>query len=273
MRGRLVAVPFGAMTLGESMDCATRDRHSAPDNVGSVRSWSVSHTGSVRHVNQDRYLARDTLGLWLVADGAGGHEGGGRASQVIVDEFERLPPGLSDETIVRESARALKKAHLFLRRCAREQHNHSMIVSTAVVLVLRGERLSCHWVGDSRAYRHRDGQVALLTRDHSLVQELMDTGRLTASEAGRHPQRNVITRAVGADCDTLEIESLTARVEPGDFYLLCSDGLSATLSDTEIAAAFDLSPSLIADALIDAALAKQASDNVTAVVISVPRHR
>jgi len=92
MRGRLVAVPFGAMTLGESMDCATRDRHSAPDNVGSVRSWSVSHTGSVRHVNQDRYLARDTLGLWLVADGAGGHEGGGRASQVIVDEFERLPP-------------------------------------------------------------------------------------------------------------------------------------------------------------------------------------
>ena len=269
---RLVAVPFKAMGLGVSMHCATRDLHSAPDDASAVRSWSVTQTGPVRHVNQDRFLARDELGLWLVADGAGGHEDGGWASQVIADEFQRLLPGLSDEAIVRESARALEKAHLFLRRCAREQHNCSMFVSTAVVLIVRDHMMSCQWVGDSRAYRYRDEQLALLTRDHSLVQELIDAGRLTANEAGRHPQRNVITRAVGADCDTLEIESLSERAEPGDFYLLCSDGLWATLSDAEIAAAFDLSPGLIAGPLVDAVLAKQASDNITAVVISVPRH-
>jgi serine/threonine-protein phosphatase Stp1 len=255
------------------MDRATRDQHSAPDDPGPVRSWSVTHTGAVRHVNQDRYLACDDLGLWLVADGAGGHQGGGTAAQALVEEFGRLQAGLSSEAIVRECARALEKTHVTLRGFAREQNREAMSVTTAVVLILRGENLVCQWAGDSRAYRFRDRQLTLMTRDHSLVQELVDLGRISASEADRHPQRNIITRAVGADCETLEIASLSARVEPGDFYLLCSDGLSATLSDSEIAAAFDLSPSLIAGALVDAALAKRARDNVTAVVVSVPGHR
>lgn len=261
------------MNVNTTTDRTPRDRHSVPGEAGSVRSWGVTHTGAVRQVNQDRFLDRDDLGLWLVADGAGGHQGGGTAAQALVEEFSRLEAGLSNEAMVRECARALQNTHLFLRELAHAQGGEAMSLTTAVVLILLGQNLTCQWIGDSRAYRFRGGQLDLLTHDHSLVQEFVDAGKISASEAGHHPQRNVITRAVGADCDTLDIESVSARVEPGDFYLLCSDGLSGTLSDAEIAAAFDLSPCLIAGALIDAALAKEASDNVTAVVISVPRQR
>lgn len=261
------------MNVNATADRAPRDGHCVPHEAGSVRSWGVTHTGAVRHVNQDRFLDRDDLGLWLVADGAGGHQGGGTAAQALVEEFGRLEAGLSDETIVRESARALQKVHLFLRELAHAQGREAMSLTTSVILILRGQNLTCQWVGDSRAYRFRGGQLDLLTHDHSLVQELVDSGRISAGEAGHHPQRNVITRAVGADCDSLDIARSNSRVEPGDFYLLCSDGLSGTLSDAEIAAAFDLSPCLVARALIDSALAKDASDNVTAVVISVPLER
>ena len=257
--------------MNASMAPEKREPHSSPNGASSVRSWGVSHKGSVRPVNQDRFLARDDLGVWLVADGAGGHEGGGVAAQALVEEFGRLQAGLSNEAIVRECAGALQKTHLFLRALAGD-HEEATGITTAAVLILDTEKLACQWVGDSRVYQFRNGQLTLLTHDHSLVQEMVDAGRITASESERHPQRNIITRAVGANCDTLQIATLTMRAEPGDLYLMCSDGLWGTLSQAQITAAFELSPKAIADALVDAALASHATDNVTAVVVSVPLH-
>jgi len=205
--------------------------------------------------------------VWLVADGAGGHQSGGAAAQAVVEEFARLETG--DEAIVQECRRALQRTHALLRGSAEGENRRAMGLTTAVVLVLCEDEVICHWAGDSRAYRFRDGRLTLLTRDHSLVQELVDLGRISPHEAGDHPQRNIITRAVGADCETLDISSISARVEPGDLYLLCSDGLPAALPEAEIAAAFALSPALIAHALVDAALANRARDNVTALVISM----
>ena len=238
--------------------------------AAAILSWGVTHPGAVRCVNQDSFLARADLGLWMVADGAGGHEGGAMASQAIASELGGLAADLSDGGVVREAALALQRTHEALRQAALSQRANATIATTVVVLVLRDGRATCLWVGDSRAYRFRKGQLTLLTRDHSLVQELMSAGRITADEAENHPQRNVITRAVGANCDHLAVECRIDEVEPGDLYLLCSDGLSGTLPEAEIAATLERPPSLAANALVAAALGKHARDNVTALVVSLP---
>jgi serine/threonine-protein phosphatase Stp1 len=145
-----------------------------------------------------------------------------------------------------------------------------MIASTFVALILRDRHFACLWAGDSRAYLLRAGILSQVSRDHSLVQELVDAGNLAAEDAEHHPHANVITRAVGADSETLELDKIIGQAEPGDRFLLCSDGLSKTLSDGEIAgllAAPDGVPPT--ELLIAAALAHRVNDNVTAVVVEV----
>jgi protein phosphatase/serine/threonine-protein phosphatase Stp1 len=143
-----------------------------------------------------------------------------------------------------------------------------MIASTFVALILRDTHFACLWAGDSRAYLLRHGQLSQISRDHSLVQELVDSGNLAAEDAEHHPHANVITRAIGADSDVLELDKVIGQIEPGDRFLLCSDGLCKTLSEAEITSLLGAPDGVPpTELLIAAALAHRVNDNVTAVVV------
>ena len=154
-------------------------------------------------------------------------------------------------------------------RASEDDGNHVISASTVVVLIARGDHFACLWAGDSRAYLVRDGSMSQITKDHSLVQELVDAGAITAEEAETHPSANVITRAVGSDGE-LVLDKVTSVMLPGDRFLLCSDGLCKTVPDTEIAALMATTgPGGPTELLISAALMHRGRDNVTAVAVEV----
>jgi protein phosphatase/serine/threonine-protein phosphatase Stp1 len=235
-----------------------------------VKSWASTDTGPVRKHNEDSMISRPELGLWAVADGVGGQFGGEIASGMIVSELARLPDTLAPERLALEVRRTLARVHDALRAESRARGLDPGIASTFAGLLLHGGDYKCLWAGDSRAYLYRQGKLSGISRDHSFVQELVDAGHLEAAQAEAHPHANVITRAVGADVAALELDSVTGTTEPGDIFLLCSDGLTKTIPDADIAALLaapdDTSP---ADRLLAAALSRRARDNVTVIVIQV----
>lgn len=234
------------------------------------RSWAMTDVGAVRKHNEDNMLARPDLGLWAVADGAGGHASGEVASGMIVDALSRLPMHLSAGELLSGIRVTITQVHAALREEAARRGGNVMIASTFVGLMIRDRHFACLWAGDSRAYLLRHGQLQQITRDHSLVQELVDAGSLSLEEAERHPHANVITRAVGADDDELELDKVIGQIQPGDRFLLCSDGLSKTLSEQEIQGLLGAPEGVPpTELLIHAALAHRVNDNVTAVVVEV----
>ena len=233
------------------------------------RAWAVTHPGTVRDHNEDIYVNRPDLGLWAVADGAGGHDAGEVASGLIATALDSIPPELTAEETLTQVRMRMAATHAALRERAARQGN-GMIASTVVVLIARHGHFACLWAGDSRAYLLRDGALARVTRDHSLVQELVDCGEITDAEAENHPRANVITRAVGSEADMVELDKVTDRLVGGDRFLLCSDGLSKELSDAEMREILRADgPELAAERLVEAALARKARDNVTVVVLEV----
>jgi protein phosphatase/serine/threonine-protein phosphatase Stp1 len=135
-------------------------------------------------------------------------------------------------------------------------------------MLARNEHFACLWAGDSRAYLLRDGALRQITRDHSLVQELVEAGAIRPEEAEHHPRANVITRAVGAELDDFALDKISGRIQAGDRFLLCSDGLCKTVPEDELASLLsDHAGATPPDTLIAAALALNASDNVTAVAV------
>jgi serine/threonine-protein phosphatase Stp1 len=143
-----------------------------------------------------------------------------------------------------------------------------MVATTVVVLLARDDHFACLWAGDSRAYLLRDHTLTKITRDHSLVQALVESGTISEAEAIGHPQANVITRAVGADSDVLELEKRTGQLMAGDRLLLCSDGLSKTLPEERLAELLSGDEAGGAARLVMAALSAQGTDNITAVTIA-----
>jgi protein phosphatase/serine/threonine-protein phosphatase Stp1 len=234
----------------------------------TTRDWALTHAGTVRPYNEDALVCCAEAGLWAVADGAGGHQAGDVASTMIATALGGIPAALSAEEALSQVRLRLAVVHDALHdRAAREQRTDAVIASTVVVLLVRDGHFACLWAGDSRAYLLRDGALVALTRDHSLVQQLVDAGSLTADQAERHPHANVITRAVGDGEDVLNLDKVTGAVRPGDRFLLCSDGLTKALNGAAIAAgAATATPAVH---LVDAALAAGARDNVTAVVIEI----
>jgi serine/threonine-protein phosphatase Stp1 len=236
----------------------------------SLQYWALTDTGAVRKHNEDNLLSRPDLGLWAVADGAGGHDSGELASGMIVEALGRLPASLNASALIANIRLAIASVHAALRAEAARRGGNAIIASTLVCLMIRDQHFACLWAGDSRAYLLRHGQLQQISRDHSLVQELVDGGTLSPDEAERHPHANVITRAVGADDDDLELDKVIGQALPGDRFLLCSDGLSKTLSEVEICnllGAPDGMPPT--ELLIGAALARNVNDNVTAVVVQI----
>jgi protein phosphatase/serine/threonine-protein phosphatase Stp1 len=235
----------------------------------SFRSWGASHRGTVRGHNEDRFVNRPDIGLWAVADGAGGHDLGQAASSLIASFLTDIPSGLNASQLLSEVRERLAEAHVELRAQAAERGNGSIIASTVVVLLARDDHYACLWVGDSRGYLLRNGQMTQITKDHSLVQELVDAGVITVDQMEHHPHANVITRAVGADADELDVDKVTGALLPGDRLLLCSDGISKLMNSDDLAALLGRRDDSPAERLIMAALTRQANDNVTAVTVEV----
>jgi len=230
-----------------------------------------SDVGRRRPANEDTYALAPELGLFLVADGMGGHRAGQVASGLAARAAVGTLRGLGGD------ARALPER---LRACVVAANGEILASSrikpelagmgTTLVALLAGDgRMALAHVGDSRAYRLRRGEVQRLTDDHTVVGELVRRGEISARAAEAHPHRHVLTRALGVrrsiDPDLLEVEPL-----PGDVYLLCSDGLTGHVADDEIAGLVTAAPDLdaAAQALVDLANARGGEDNITVVLVS-----
>jgi serine/threonine protein phosphatase PrpC len=235
------------------------------------RSAARTHVGTVRRRNEDAVLERAEIGLWAVADGAGGHERGDYASGRIITALRHLDPALSGLSLVEEVKGSLAEVNRDVRAKAARIGPSALIGSTVAVLLIWDGQCCCLWAGDSRLYRMRAGQLSQLSRDQSHVQDLVDRGEILPEAAAAHPMANIVTNLIGA-FDRLVLEERRDRLEPGDILLLCSDGLSSALMDAEIADLLTGSPlAATADRLIEAALDQGARDNVSAVVVEYTR--
>lgn len=230
---------------------------------------SRTHVGLKRRVNEDSLMTRTERGLWAVADGMGGHDAGDVASGKIAQALQALPIVYDIDELVEVATAALLKTNHELIVLARGDGMPRTIGSTVVGLALAGEEYRCFWAGDSRAYRWRNGHLTRLSRDHSLVQELVTAGMLAAEDAHDHPQANVVTRAVGVS-EQLRVEVSRGDAKPGDLFLLASDGLTRVVEDDELFAGLP-APSLdsIADDWIELVLSRGAPDNVSVILVAV----
>jgi len=242
------------------------DHNPASSNRGPRwYSCAATDVGHVRKINEDSYLDSQEQSLWAVADGMGGHTRGDRASQCIIEAlqgFVALPKPLDS---VDDLLNRLSVANEACRKAAQGQ----VMGSTVAALYLHDNNAYILWAGDSRIYRLRGDGFSQLTDDHSLVQELHRLGELSAEEAENHPSSNVITRAIGV-ADDIEIQVRQIKLEPGDRFLLCSDGLFKDVKPEEVNRNLSLpSPRQALDELVKLALRRGGTDNVTGIVVQV----
>jgi len=231
-------------------------------------SAAATHVGRVRRVNEDAYLNRPDIGLWAVADGMGGHDAGDLASRVVVQALEAMPPAVFLGRAVLDLCACLGEANRELREQA-FRRGKAIIGSTVAALLAVRANYALIWAGDSRIYRLRGGSLRCLSRDHSQVEDLVDQGLIAREAAALHPAANIVTRAVGAEGE-LEVDVQTHRAREGDRLLLCSDGLTKEITDSEIAAKLaGQTAEEGAQALVRCACNHGARDNVTAVVVDL----
>ena len=230
---------------------------------------SRTDVGLRRKVNEDSLLVRTERGLWAVADGMGGHEAGDVASSKVTESLLELPPVGGLDELVECAVSSLRQVNEELIELAGAAEGQKSIGSTVVGLAIADGQFRCFWAGDSRAYRLRDRQIVQLTRDHSLVQDLVDAGMLRPDEAEAHPNANIITRAVGVARD-LRIDTVSGDTRPGDQFLLASDGVTRLLTEPELAAELTSNaPAIAAKKIIDTVLARGAPDNASLIITKI----
>ena len=240
------------------------DRDTAPGDLAALeaplnyRSAGASDVGRIREVNQDSFLERPEFGVWVVADGLGGHSDGEHASRMVCDALADFMPGNTFEDTIAAARSRMQDVNDDLLLGASRSLLGERSLSTVVALLVRGEQCAVLWAGDSRVYRWRAGRLEQLTRDHSVTEE----GR-----RGARQDSHAVTRAVGAHT-TLTLDVWRDRVVSGDRFLLCSDGLTRALNEAEIGALVG-GPDIRAavDGLVGATLEAGAPDNVTALVV------
>ena len=232
-----------------------------------VDSAGVTQTGNVRRSNEDSYLMRSPL--FMVADGMGGAQAGEIASRMCAEAFAQadlIGPAATD--VLRETIRVANSR--ILERSRSDPDAAGMGTTVTAAFMDEGGTIAFAHVGDSRAYLLRDGSLQRLSDDHSLVGELVRKGELSETDAEHHPQRSVITRALGTD-ESVEVDTFEVRAEDGDVFLLCSDGLNTMVPEPSIAdimSGGDAAAAIARD-LVRAALAGGGEDNVTAIVFRI----
>jgi len=223
--------------------------------------------GTVRALNEDAVLAKPDIGLWAVADGMGGHKVGDIASNKIVDALAAVNDCTSLSDCVDVIEDCLIDVNQLMLEYAQIMFDGSTMGSTVVVMVIKGRVGACLWVGDSRLYRFRNQQLVQLTRDHSQLEEMIELGLITREASENHPNRNVITRAVGVEAQ-LSVDMTLFTTQVGDSFLLCSDGLYNAVAHEEIVQSMtvrDVQQST--DQLVEKALGYGAKDNVSVIVV------
>ncbi|WP_237055981.1 PP2C family protein-serine/threonine phosphatase [Microbulbifer sediminum] len=245
-------------------------RHTVPrQSTGNqARSAGATHPGFKREQNEDALWSDEQRGVWVVADGLGGHQAGEIASKTVVEEIQR------SAATDRHYEHALQRAHALLLG---DEQSAANMGSTAVVVAEEGAYFHIYWVGDSRAYLWSPGEghgrLKQLTNDHSYVQMLVDSGAINPQEAASHPNRHVITRCIGGSTNpSLDVDRMSSPWQAGDRLLLCSDGLSAEVEPQAIAEILSCNDDCrrAADLLIAAALDAGGKDNITVQVIDAP---
>ena len=247
-----------------------------------VTSCGITDVGMKRANNEDNYLINDELSLFVVCDGMGGHVGGEFASAIAVNTVEEVlasieadPDSMPDreEDSVEHTREKLRYAvrlagKRIFEKAAADPEFKGMGTTVVVLLIDAGNVFIGH-VGDSRAYRIREGRIEQLTEDHSLVNEKIKAGLITEEEAATHRMRNIITRSLGFQ-EEVEIDLQVHAIQSGDRYLLCSDGLSGLVSGEEIGeSVWTQGPQSAARNLINLACERGGDDNVTTVVVRI----
>lgn len=217
--------------------------------------------------NEDSYCAVPELGLWFIADGMGGHKSGEVASAIVSESVVRA---------VRQGVNlvdAISLSHEAIIGASEEGIGTKRMGSTIVALQVKGNDFEVAWVGDSRAYLW-DGELRQISRDHSYVQKLLDSGAITEEEAVNHPNRNIITQSLGADLSDVVVENVTGQFYHGHKILLCSDGLTDEVADSEISFALQQTgeDQSKVNALIELALDNGGKDNITVLLVSAPEN-
>lgn len=234
--------------------------------MGSIKYGYITDTGVERDHNEDNLLVLPDYGLWIVADGMGGHEGGEVASKLAVETISELVKKGQNLT------KAIEKAHEAIIKAARQGEGNKGMGSTVVAMKISGLDYEIAWVGDSRAYLF-DGALKQLTRDHSFVQNLLDSNAITPEEAHEHPQKNVISQALGAeDLKKLQVDSIKGRLYKGQRILLCSDGLTGELDDGQISDILQQEgeDQALVEQLVQTAKDSGGSDNISVILCSAP---
>jgi serine/threonine protein phosphatase PrpC/CRP-like cAMP-binding protein len=247
-----------------------------------LRSWARTDVGHKRKHNEDSFLADEPLGLFVVADGMGGHAAGEVASaqavksvqraflddKPVLEAFAREPISESREHVAALMEKAILRACSDIHALAAEASDKRGMGTTVVALLVMGKKAVVGHVGDSRIYLLRGGRVHQLTEDHTIIQEQLKRGLITKEQVATAENRNVITRAVGVQ-SSVAVDTLVTDVLPGDLFLLCSDGLHGYLTDEELPQLLSQEREGLADLLVDLALQRGGKDNVTAVLVSV----
>jgi serine/threonine protein phosphatase PrpC len=242
-----------------------------------VNFAAKSDRGMVRELNEDSYkIITDCPGvpfIFIIADGMGGHRSGDVASKTAVDFVSnyilQFPEVLSEEKNINEAIRDIvKKANTNIYIKSNKYESNSGMGTTFIIAVVSGNQLYIGHVGDSRVYTIREGNIKRLTTDHSYVEELVQTGSLTREEAENHPDRNIITRALGCSED-IEVDTYTYEMQQDDYIIMCTDGLTNKLSEAEIKEIVENSAELeqACEELIKKANEKGGEDNITVIII------
>jgi len=233
-----------------------------------VRYFQISNTGRVRRNNQDRILTDEKSGLWVVADGMGGHTGGAEASRIAC---EAVNEGVSHGMPL---ADAFEVAHSRVRSAQETNPSLHDMGTTLVAVHENSGSFELAWVGDSRIYRYNcaDHDFECLTRDHNIAGRLFQTGRITADQAREHPQRHILTDCIGQRDGLPTIESIRLDWRAGDRLLLCSDGLNSELSDAELKRWLGeiSSPRAATEKLAQLALEAGGRDNISLIILDAP---
>jgi len=233
--------------------------------MASITYAAATHVGNVRDHNEDTYVADENIGLWLIADGMGGHAGGEIASAIAGDVISR---GIEQGMTLKD---AIQKAHEAILEAVNNGEGKYGMGTTIVAVHMSDDRkYEIAWAGDSRAYLWDEG-LKQITKDHSYVQTLVDLGKILPEEARWHPQKNIITQNLGSEfINTVMADVIQGELKPGQRLLLCSDGLNDELDDRAIADIIRAGgkDQEIVDTLIDTVLGGTARDNVTVALIS-----
>jgi len=250
--------------------------------MAAIKSWARTDIGRKRKHNEDSFLQDDALGLYIVADGMGGHAAGEVASaqavksireallegKPVLEAFRGTPTIEAREHVAQLMEKAVHKACADIHAIASSDTNKRGMGTTVVALLCIGKKAVIGHVGDSRVYLFRNGRAHQLTEDHTIIQEQLKRGLITREQIATAENKNVITRAVGIQ-PSVAVDTLVTDLIPGDLYLLCSDGLHGYLADDELPALFSQEKATLAEHLVDLANQRGGKDNITAVAVSV----